>query len=191
MYLVMKMDRNKMRIRKGRLRLSPNEEAALLKEETEKRRKLRLQQVREQSKENAAKIRHAVKQEKHKQLMRLATDIKNQLEDEKAERVRHLEQQYDNSLRNIGVGHKQAADQPDWSEERELIQQAENLRAEARGRSAVEKMRKETELKNHEANKYLQARKQALEIERSRAAEIASMPPPPPDPLKELNVGKT
>jgi hypothetical protein len=34
-------------------------------------------------------------------------------------------------------------------------------------------------------------RKQALEIERSRAAEIASMPPPPPDPLKELNVGKT
>lgn len=65
-----------MRIRKGRLRLSPNEEAALIKEETEKRRKLRLQQVREQSKENAAKIRHAVKQEKHKQLMSLATDIK-------------------------------------------------------------------------------------------------------------------
>ena len=70
------VDRNKMRIRKGRLRLSPNEEAALLKEETEKRRKLRLQQVREQSKENAAKIRQSVKQEKHRQLMKLATDIK-------------------------------------------------------------------------------------------------------------------
>lgn len=70
------VDRNKMRIRKGHLRLSPNEEAALIKEETEKRRKLRLQQVREQSKENAAKIRRAVKQEKHKQLMSLATDIK-------------------------------------------------------------------------------------------------------------------
>lgn len=65
-----------MKIRKGRLRLSPNEEAQLIKEETEKRRKLRLLQVREQSKENAAKIRHSVKQEKHRQLMKLATDIK-------------------------------------------------------------------------------------------------------------------
>ncbi|WAR28283.1 CE295-like protein [Mya arenaria] len=70
------VDRNRMRVRKGRLRLSPNEEAALLKEETEKRRKLRLQQVREQSKENAARIRH-----------------RDQLDEEKAERVRHLEQQ--------------------------------------------------------------------------------------------------
>ena len=33
-------------------------------------------QVREQSKENAAKIRQAVKHEKHKQLMKLATEIK-------------------------------------------------------------------------------------------------------------------
>ncbi|XP_045199776.2 uncharacterized protein LOC123554020 isoform X5 [Mercenaria mercenaria] len=185
-----KLDRNKMRIRKGRLRLSPNEEAALIKEETEKRRKLRLQQVREQSKENAAKIRHAVKQEKHKQLMRLATDIKNQLEEEKAERVRHLEQQYDNSLRNIGVGHKQAAEQPDWSEERELIQQAENLRAEARGRTALDKLKKETAHNNHEAHKHIIARKQALEVERSRAAQIAAMPPPPPDPINDLDVKK-
>lgn len=65
-----------MKVRKGRLRLSPNEEAQLIKEETEKRRKLRLQQVREQSKENAAKIRHKVKEEKHQLLMKLATDIK-------------------------------------------------------------------------------------------------------------------
>ena len=68
-----------MRIRKGRLRLSPNEEAALLRDEAERRRKLRLQQVREQSKENAAQIRKAVKQEKHRQLMKLANDIKVRL----------------------------------------------------------------------------------------------------------------
>ena len=39
------VDRNKMRVKKGHLRLSPNEEAQLIKEETEKRRKLRLKQV--------------------------------------------------------------------------------------------------------------------------------------------------
>ncbi|KAL4219939.1 hypothetical protein ACF0H5_020350 [Mactra antiquata] len=179
-----------MKIRKGRLRLSPNEEAAILKEETEKRRKQRLQQVRDQSKENAAKIRNAVKQEKHRQLMKLATDIKNQLEAEKAERVRHLEQQYDNSLRNIGVAHKQAAEQPDWTEERELVQEAANLRAEARGRAAVEKLQQEMAHQNHEAHKHIIARKQALEREKTRAAEIAAMPPPPPDPLSTLNVVK-
>ncbi|KAH3814630.1 hypothetical protein DPMN_143135 [Dreissena polymorpha] len=153
-----KLDRNRMRIRKGGLRLSPNEEAQIVREETEKRRRLRIQQVREQSKENAAKIRHAVKQEKHKQLMRLATDIKDQLEAEKAERVRHLEQQYDNSLRNIGVGHKSAGQQPDYAEEKALVQQEENLRAEARGRAAAEHHRQEAAQRNFEAQKHVIAR---------------------------------
>ena len=35
-----------MRVKKGQLRPSPNEEAQMIKEETEKRRKLRLKQVR-------------------------------------------------------------------------------------------------------------------------------------------------
>ena len=40
-------------------------------------------------------------------------------------------------------------------------------------------------------NVYIYFRKHALEVERSRAADIAAMPPPPPDPLKQLNVAKT
>ncbi|XP_052783812.1 serine/arginine repetitive matrix protein 2-like isoform X3 [Mya arenaria] len=190
MYLVMKMDRNRMRVRKGRLRLSPNEEAALLKEETEKRRKLRLQQVREQSKENAARIRHRVKEEKHHQLMKLATDIKDQLDEEKAERVRHLEQQYDNSLRNIGIGHKTAREQPDWSEERAMVEQAENLRAEARGRAAIERQKTENTQRQMEANRLILARKEALAAEKERSAQIAAMPPPPLDPLRNMDTFK-
>lgn len=34
-------------------------------------------------------------------------------------------------------------------------------------------------------------RKEALEVERARAAEIASMPPPPPDPLHNLDIKKS
>ncbi|XP_052218468.1 uncharacterized protein LOC127836082 isoform X3 [Dreissena polymorpha] len=185
-----KLDRNRMRIRKGGLRLSPNEEAQIVREETEKRRRLRIQQVREQSKENAAKIRHAVKQEKHKQLMRLATDIKDQLEAEKAERVRHLEQQYDNSLRNIGVGHKSAGQQPDYAEEKALVQQEENLRAEARGRAAAEHHRQEAAQRNFEAQKHVIARQEALAIEKARASQIAAMPAPPPDPVANVILPK-
>ncbi|XP_052218345.1 centrosomal protein of 295 kDa-like [Dreissena polymorpha] len=188
--LMIYVDRNRMRIRKGGLRLSPNEEAQIVREETEKRRRLRIQQVREQSKENAAKIRHAVKQEKHKQLMRLATDIKDQLEAEKAERVRHLEQQYDNSLRNIGVGHKSAGQQPDYAEEKALVQQEENLRAEARGRAAAEHHRQEAAQRNFEAQKHVIARQEALAIEKARASQIAAMPAPPPDPVANVILPK-
>lgn len=42
---VLKVDTS-MKAKKGRVRLSPNEEARLIKEETEKRRRLRLQQVK-------------------------------------------------------------------------------------------------------------------------------------------------
>lgn len=57
-----------------------------MKEETEKRRRLRLQQVREQSNLNAARIRQAVKQEKNKQLQKLASTLQNELEKEKDEK---------------------------------------------------------------------------------------------------------
>lgn len=31
-------------------------------------------------------------------------------------------------------------------------------------------------------------RKAALEVEKNRAAQIAALPPPPPDPLQEINL---
>ncbi|KAJ8310633.1 hypothetical protein KUTeg_012498 [Tegillarca granosa] len=122
-----------MRAKKGRYRLSPNEEAQLLKEETEKRRRLRILQVREQAKQNASK---------------------DQLEREKDEKVRQLETQYENCLRSIGHGQKDAGDQIDQDEERQMLIDG----------------------------------KAALEVEKNRAAQIAALPPPPPDPLKEINL---
>ena len=48
----------------GKLRLSPNEEAFILKEDYERRQKLRLLQVREQERDIALQIREDIKQEK-------------------------------------------------------------------------------------------------------------------------------
>ncbi|KAL3848084.1 hypothetical protein ACJMK2_018965 [Sinanodonta woodiana] len=172
-----------MKAKKGRLKLSPNEEAQLIREETERRRKIRLQQVRAQCRDNAAKVRHAVKQEKHNQLMKLASDLKNQLDEEKEERIKHLEEQYENSLRSIGVGHKEAGQQIDHEAERQLMRGEEILRAEARGKAALEREQAERAWKDYQKNKSIIARKQALDVERERASEIAAMPPPPPDPL--------
>nr|XP_022338141.1 uncharacterized protein LOC111133779 isoform X7 [Crassostrea virginica] len=175
-----------MKAKKGRVRLSPNEEARLIKEETEKRRRLRLQQVREQSNQNAARIRQAVKQEKNKQLQKLASTLQNELEREKEEKIRHLENQYENSLRSIGQGHREANEQVDVEEERYLMQQESNRRADTRYKQALEKQRREQMFQEYEQKYQIIARQTALETEKERAKNIAALPPPPKDPVLDL-----
>lgn len=157
-----------------------------MKEETEKRRRLRLQQVREQSNLNAARIRQAVKQEKNKQLQKLASTLQNELEKEKDEKIRHLENQYENSLRSIGQGHREASEQVDVDEERYLMQQESNRRADSRYKQALEKQRREQMFQEYEQKYHIIARQTALETEKERAKNIASLPPPPKDPVLEL-----
>ncbi|KAF2982445.1 hypothetical protein EK904_014899 [Melospiza melodia maxima] len=114
----------------GTLRLSPNEEAMFLKEEYERRRKLRLQQVREQQKYISYQIRQKVKQRREEQLHQLEEALRAEWQKAQDEKMKALEE----------------------------------LRADAR--------------------------KRALEVERQRAAKVASLPPPPPHPFESFEVKK-
>ncbi|KGL79996.1 Centrosomal protein KIAA1731, partial [Tinamus guttatus] len=100
------MKRKVARARK--LRLSPNEEAMLLKQEYERRRKLRLQQVREQQKYIALQIRQEVKQRREEQLHRLEEALRAEWEKEQDQKMKALERMYLSSLRAVGEGHRQA-----------------------------------------------------------------------------------
>ncbi|NXQ23952.1 CE295 protein, partial [Alaudala cheleensis] len=92
----------------GTLRLSPNEEAMFLKEEYERRRKLRLQQVREQQKCISHQIRQKVKQRREEQLHQLEEALRAEWQKAQDEKMRALEELYLSSLRAIGEGHRQA-----------------------------------------------------------------------------------
>ncbi|NXT15654.1 CE295 protein, partial [Prunella fulvescens] len=92
----------------GTLRLSPNEEAMFLKEEYERRRKLRLQQVREQQKYISYQIRQKVKQRREEQLHQLEEALRAQWQKAQDEKMKALEELYLSSLRAIGEGHRQA-----------------------------------------------------------------------------------
>ncbi|NXB01978.1 CE295 protein, partial [Cnemophilus loriae] len=92
----------------GKLRLSPNEEAMFLKEEYERRRKLRLQQVREQQKYISFQIRQKVKQRREEQLHQLEEALRAEWQKAQAEKMKALEELYLSSLRAIGEGHRQA-----------------------------------------------------------------------------------
>ncbi|NXB14224.1 CE295 protein, partial [Rhagologus leucostigma] len=98
----------------GKLRLSPNEEAMFLKEEYERRRKLRLQQVREQQKYISSQIRQKVKQRREEQLRLLEEALRAEWQKAQDEKMKALEELYLSSLRAIGEGHRQAKEnEPD------------------------------------------------------------------------------
>ncbi|KFO80234.1 Centrosomal protein KIAA1731, partial [Cuculus canorus] len=99
----------------GKLRLSPNEETMLMKEEYERRRKLRLQQVRlEQQKDIALQIRQKVKQRREEQLRKLEEALRAEWQKAQDEKMKALEKLYLSSLRAIGEGHRQAKEhEPD------------------------------------------------------------------------------
>ncbi|KAM9019407.1 centrosomal protein of 295 kDa [Ara ararauna] len=174
----------------GQLRLSPNEETMLLKEEYERRRKLRLQQVREQQKYIALQIRQKVKQRREERLHQLEEALRAEWQKAQDEKMKALEEFYLSSLRAIGEGHRQAKEnEPDLEA---LAKQAEERkqRAEKRHREALKEQKYQKENLLREQARRTNARKHALEIERQRAAKIASLPPPPPHPLEKFEVKK-
>ncbi|KAM6212009.1 centrosomal protein of 295 kDa isoform 1-T3 [Sarcoramphus papa] len=175
----------------GKLRLSPNEETMLLKEEYERRRKLRLQQVREQQKYIALQIRQKVKQRREEQVHRLEEALRAEWQKAQDQKMKALEKLYLSSLRAIGEGHRQAKEnEPDLEA---LAKQAEERkqRAEKRHRKALKEQKYQKEKLLCEQARRTNARKHALEVERQRAAKVASLPPPPPRPLENFEVKKT
>ncbi|XP_058041120.1 centrosomal protein of 295 kDa [Ahaetulla prasina] len=129
----------------GRLRLSPNEEAQLLKEEHERRRKLRLQQVREQERNIALQIRQDVKQRRDEHLKQLAEELEAEWQKTQDEKIKALENLYLSSLRAVGEGHKEAKEnEPDLEA---LAKQAEERKeaAKKRYKEALKKQKSQKE----------------------------------------------
>ncbi|XP_014640731.1 PREDICTED: centrosomal protein of 295 kDa [Ceratotherium simum simum] len=172
----------------GRLKLSPNEEAFILKEDYERRRKLRLLQVREQERDIALQIREDIKQRRNQQFARLAEELRTEWEESQTQKIKNLEKLYLASLRSMGEGHQQAKEnEPDLNA---LAQRAaeRKRKAEMRHKEAlkVQKNQKETLMK--QKTWHIKARKEALLVEKERSAKITSLPPPPPTLFENIEI---
>ncbi|CAH0722852.1 unnamed protein product, partial [Brenthis ino] len=133
-----------------------------------RRRKLRLQQVREQSKDIAKKIRQRAKVEK----LRHVTDIDAQKEKEyldcQEKLVKRLELLYAKSLENVGSSHKSACDiQQDDVEKKDL--------SKLHGKEAVAELRKRRQAQLDEQKKVLDRKLQAREIANELSREKSSV----------------
>ncbi|XP_058887101.1 centrosomal protein of 295 kDa isoform X2 [Acipenser ruthenus] len=173
----------------GKLRLSPNEEAQILKEELERRRKLRLQQVREQERYIALQVRKEVKQRRDRELQNLAEELRVEWQREQAEKARALETHYLNSLEAVGEGHRGAKEnEPDWAAIAWKVA-ASNQKAEERHKEALKELKTQRQKQLEEQTRHIKAWKQALLLEKERASRVASLPTPQ-DPLENIEVKK-
>lgn len=162
----------------SRLRLSPNELEAALREERDKWKVFRIQQVREQSKEEAKRIREAIQNEKLRMLQDLRQELHLKYKAEKENQVHQLRQEYNDCLQALGEAHEQAQRQPDACEI--LRQRAKHNKKEAERRGVqARKVHREQQLQQyHEKNKLLKQRQDALHWEKLRANRVANLPTP-------------
>ncbi|XP_075402567.1 centrosomal protein of 295 kDa isoform X2 [Tenrec ecaudatus] len=172
----------------GKLRLSPNEEAVVLKEDYERRRKLRLLQVREQERDIALQIREDIKQRRNQQFTRLAEELRTEWEESQTQKIKSLEKLYLASLKHMGEGHRQAKEnEPDLDG---VTQRAaeRRKRAEMRHKEALKIQKNQKEILMKQKNRHINARKEALLVEKERSAKITSLPPPPPTLFENIDV---
>ncbi|XP_048201585.1 centrosomal protein of 295 kDa [Perognathus longimembris pacificus] len=174
----------------SKLRLSPNEEACILKEDYERRRKLRLLQVREQERDIALQIREDIKQRRNEQFTRLAEELRAQWEEAQSQKIQNLEKLYLASLREMGKGHRQAKEnQPDLDAVARRAAERKK-KAEVRHREALKLQKNQKEMSLKEKTWYINARKEALLVEKERSAKITSLPIPPPAPFENIEIKK-
>ncbi|XP_029571492.1 mucin-12 isoform X3 [Salmo trutta] len=179
-----------MKRKVSRLRLSPNEEAQLIREEHERRRKLRIQQVREQERYIALQIRTEVQHRRERELQNLAEELKEEWEQQQSEKLETLQKLYQDNLRVLGEGHRSAKEnEPDWEA---IAQKNEenHVRADERYRVALKELKSQRQKDQEEQNRFIEARKKSIQVEKERAAKVANFPSLPPNPIENIESRK-
>ncbi|XP_036368588.1 serine-rich adhesin for platelets-like isoform X2 [Octopus sinensis] len=166
--------------------LTVDETEKITREERERRRKIRFQQVREISKTNAAKVRKAVTKTKVKELNKLFNTINEDLNKEKSEKIAELTECYRQSISNIGHAQRLAAqkDDPDIAKRRMMKRYKKDVKL--RHNVALSKLHEDKVTKYVRENKHIISRKAALETEKARAMKIASLPQPEKNIFEEV-----
>ncbi|XP_070160342.1 serine-rich adhesin for platelets [Polyergus mexicanus] len=160
---------NPVNICRGRMVLSDLDQ--IKKNERDRRRRLRLEQVRQQSKEMSNRIMERTKKIKRG----LEKDSRSELEQMHDRKIMDLQQKYEEDLEDIGQAHALAALQPDVNIIIEEEERKDRATALKRGKDAVERM-KEIKQKDSVEAAYQERLRKVREVENARAAMIAKLP---------------
>ncbi|XP_018053473.1 PREDICTED: uncharacterized protein LOC108690577 [Atta colombica] len=169
------MTGNPVNVRRGRMVLSDLDQ--IKKNECDRRRRLRLEQVRQQSKEISNRLLERAKKIAKEELSKLEKDGKSELKQMHDRKIMDIQRKYQEDLEDIGQAHVSAVLQPDANTIIEEEGKKDRIMAFKRGKDAMERMKETKQIDDTEA-----ARQERLhrvrEIENVRAAMIAKLPKP-------------
>ncbi|XP_067013885.2 microtubule-associated protein futsch [Anabrus simplex] len=147
----------------------------LRKEEIDRRRKLRLQQVREQSRIIADQVRRRFKEEKQR-LQNLHKKHETAMQRKRAAaELEELQKKYRECMEDIGMGHKYAALEPDAEEVLDAERKRWRSKALLRGQIAAEQLRAEETQARRERDAAERQREFKRTIEELRSTMVASL----------------
>ncbi|KAF5277741.1 hypothetical protein FQR65_LT03721 [Abscondita terminalis] len=158
--------------------------------EFQKRRRIRLEQVRQQSKDIAANVRNRVQKEKNKQLSEIEKLGERELKKWQARKLVELQQQYRDCLKDIGLGHAQAILEEESDDA--LIEQQESydqIRKE-RGKEAIEKVREDLHKRIEEKNDRCEKKKYNRAVENARSRFVSNLSKSPIKKKKKKKISK-
>lgn len=168
---------NPISIKRGKMVTSDFDQC---KNEFDKRRLMRLEQVRQQSKDIAEGLRNKVKKEKKVQMKEIEEEGKQKLKNWQNRKLLELQNQYQEALKELGVAHRAAQTIGDENEiiaEQELLN---NKKADKRGKVAGGKLCEEKIKEELDKARQDERRKLVREIENARAQMITSPKPKRP-----------
>lgn len=145
------------------------------KEEFDKRRLMRLEQVRQQSKDIAGNIRNNVHREKIKQMKKIEKEGKEKLKEWKNMKLLELQSQYKEALDELGTAHKEAQNVNEELDDFEKEQLDNRLLSLQRGQEAITKLQTQRKQESLKKSFPLHKKKTVRDIENTRAHVISSM----------------
>ncbi|XP_034239183.1 microtubule-associated protein futsch-like [Thrips palmi] len=162
----------------NRVQRSFKDAETLRREELNRRRLLRLEQVRQQSKDVASLVRQKVHSEREKQLSLVQDRVNARTHQWQVRKLKELQGEYNKTVQNVGKSHADAANQP--NEEAAQREEAEKISsaAQKRGQEALNRL-KEEEKARRRAND--ERRFQLLNVravEGARSAAVVALPCP-------------
>ena len=180
---------NPVKIKRGTM-VTANPEYA--KNEFEKRRLMRLQQVnnfdkersfshvitskvRQQSKDIAESVRKKVRNEKKKHLSDIEKESEDKLLEQKNRKLLELQNQYCECLKDMGMGHTQAALEETHEGIIQAYKEALAEKCRERGRAAIQKERTEKTEKNAEKAIPTRRKKLVRDVEDTRAGLVSKL----------------
>ncbi|KYM99326.1 PREDICTED: uncharacterized protein LOC108776815 [Cyphomyrmex costatus] len=170
------MTGNPVNVRRGRMVLSDLDQ--IKKNERDRRRRLRLEQVRQQSKEISNRLLERAKKIAREELSKLEKDGKSELKQMHDRKIMDIQRKYQEDLEDIGQAHASAALQPDANVIIEEEERKDRIMALKRGKNAMERMKETRQIDDTEAVRQERLRR-IREIENVRATMIAKLPKPP------------